>query len=481
MNNLGLIQELAGVLFLVDLAWYLSYRRVVLGRGYWDRLPWSSPLGSAAFAAAWIAGCLSLILHVQPLLGALSLVVLFRLFYIRSRWTGLFRGGGAPGFMSHYLAVLIAVGCAAAALDASGRLSGTAELLFRVDFAVVLLCSGTYKSLSGYLHGEGMEYGLANPLWGHWHARFRRVRPSHPLLRLQDAAAALGQLTMGALMLVPGLRWLGGALCIAGFFGLLFLVRLGRLAVLMMVVPLIYLPELGWSATEGLGLASAVGPVGSPDALVVALQALMWAYLAVLVPVKVMQYLNLFLSRRYPRRIQDLLTRYANAVPIIMWRVFTPDVTNFFVRIYAPAADGGERRIVHEETTYDLRRVRRPLGWFLRFHSVTESIAVTTVFTTLKYFKSDRGLFERRLVRYARTLRIPPTILRPGDRRLRFEYVQIVKRPDRFAYVPIVSFHVDLDAGTVEEETLTPGYSYSAPAPHSHIKETVGFGSYVPA
>ncbi len=482
MNNLALIEELAAVLFLLDLLFFLPYRRVVLGPGYWDRRPWSSAQGQALFVAAWVAGCLSLFFHVYPLLGALLLMALFRPFYIRSRWKVLFRGGGAPGFMSHYLVVLVAAAEAARALDSSGRLEGTAELLFRVDFAVILLCSGLYKSLSGYLHGEGMAYGLANPFWGYWHSFFRRVRPSHPLLRAQDAAAALGQLAMGTLMLIPGLRWLGGALCMAGFVGLAFLVRLGRLAILMAVIPLIYLPDQGWSLTDGLGLAAGLGAWAAPEAVVVGLQALMWAYIAVLIAVKVMQYLNLFLARRYPAVLQRALTAYANAVPIIMWRVFTPDVTNFFVRISASATqDGPQRRLTHEDTTYDLRRWDQPPGWKLRFLHVTESIVLTTVFTTLKYRVSDRALFERRLVAYARSLRIAPTLLAPEDRLVSFEYVAIVKEPERFAYVPGVRFHVDLEAGTVREEAIVPGFSYSEPAPHSHIKETTGFGSYLPA
>ena len=481
MANLALIEEIASVLFLLDLCFFLPYRRVVLGPGYWDRLPWSSPIGQAGFIVAWVLGCLSLGLHAYPLVGAVVLAALFRRFYIQSRWKVLFRGGGAPGFMSHYLVVLIAIAEGARALDASGRLEGTADLLFRVDFAVILLCSGTYKSLSGYLQGEGMEYGLANPIWGYWFGLFRRVRPSHPLLRVQDAAAAIGQLSMGTLMLIPGVRWAGAALCMGGFLGLAFVVRLGRLAILMMVVPLIYLPDQGWSITEGLGLAHSVGTVDSPDAIVVGVQAAMWIYLVLLGPVKIMQYANLFFSRRFPAAVQRWLTAYANAVPIIMWRVFTPDVTNFFVRIHAARRDGAERAVVDENTTYDMRRWRREIRWKLRFLNVTESIAVTTVFTTLKYFKSDRELFERRLLRYARTLCIEPTPLAANDRIVRFEYVRIAKGRERFDYIPVVNFYVDLDDGSIREERIASDFSYSAAAPHSHIKETTGFGSYVPA
>ena len=117
-----------------------------------------------------------------------------------------------------------------------------------------------------------------------------------------------------------------------------------------------------------------------------------------------MQYLNLFGKRELPRPLQQALTWFANRVPVIMWRVFTPDVTNFFVRIYRIDRASGERTpIVHEDTTYSYRD-RASWRRSLRFLHVTESIAFTTVFTTIKYFRSQRELFESRLRAYAATL-----------------------------------------------------------------------------
>jgi hypothetical protein len=107
-----------------------------------------------------------------------------------------------------------------------------------------------------------------------------------------------------------------------------------------------------------------------------------------------------------------------------------------------------------------------------RFLHVTESIALTTVFTTLKYFRSQRALFEERLRNYARTLGMAE--------RLRFEYVSIVKGENSFDYRLVTEFLVDPVSGEITERPLEADFDYGAPARRSHIRETTGFGSYVP-
>src|SRR5690349_7182331 len=149
-----------------------------------------------------------------------------------------------------------------------------------------------------------------------------------------------------------------------------------------------------------------------------------------------------------------------------MWRVFTPDVTNFFVRIsHVDRAIGERTPIVHESTTYSYRG---PLWSSLRFLHVTESIALTTVFTTIKYFRSQRALFEDRLRAYARTLG-------HDDALLEFEYVAILKREHAFEYVPVTRFTVDVPTGAIDETHLVPDFAYDAPAKYSHITETAGY------
>jgi hypothetical protein len=216
-------------------------------------------------------------------------------------------------------------------------------------------------------------------------------------------------------------------------------------------------------------------PIATPAPILAVLHGAITAYLVLLPVVKVMQYLNLFAGIRFPGPIQRGLTAYANAIPIIMWRVFTPDVTNFFVRIYRIDDDSGtETTLVNEETTYSYRDLSK-WRWSMRFLHVTESIALVTVFTNLKYRGSQRDLFESRLLEYAATLGEPA-----GRGRFRFQYVALIKGERSFEMIPVANFRVDVARQRVEEELLVPGYAYDAPARHSRITETLGYGSYLP-
>jgi hypothetical protein len=472
IDNYALVRQLAGVLFLLDALAFAPWAQVALGPGYFRggetrrrALPW--------ILALWIAGSLSLIFGIYPLAGALILFVLFRHLYIHNRWKNLFRGGGAPGFMSHWLTAYLVLFEAAAILDGSWALVSHVLTMLRIDFGVILMCSGTYKSLSGYIFGEGMEYGLANPLWGYWWRFFRQVRPSHPLLRFQDIGAATTQWVMGLCLLFDRTRTAGALMCIGSFLYLLFTVRLGRLAALMMIIPLLCLPDLGVTLVHGADLSPA--PIATPAPVLAILHGLITAYLVLLPFVKAMQYLNLFARVRFPAPIQRGLTAYANAIPIIMWRVFTPDVTNFFVRIYRTDDESGaETPLLHEETTYAYRDLAR-WRWSMRFLHVTESIALVTVFTNLKYRRSQRQLFDARLLEYAGTLGEPA-----GRGRFRFQYVALIKGERSFEMIPVANFRVDVARQLIEEERLVADYAYDAPARHSRITETVGYGSYVP-
>ena len=107
VNNFVLFRELAACLFLLDLAAFLPFANVCLGPGYWSGTFLDRSLMRLATYVLWAASCLSLLTGFFPLLGALTLLAIFRRIYVKGRWKTLFRGGGAPGFMSHYAILFI--------------------------------------------------------------------------------------------------------------------------------------------------------------------------------------------------------------------------------------------------------------------------------------------------------------------------------------------------------------------------------------
>ncbi len=96
------------------------------------------------------------------------------------------------------------------------------------------------------------------------------------------------------------------------------------------------LPVFCFPAVLNSALATPVAAaLAVPGSVVLGTSILLIAYLAMLPVVKFVQYYNLFANRRLPEPWQAWIAGYANRMPIIMWRVFTPDVTNFFFRIRA--------------------------------------------------------------------------------------------------------------------------------------------------
>jgi hypothetical protein len=143
--------------------------------------------------------------------------------------------------------------------------------------------------------------------------------------------------------------------------------------------------------------------------------------------------------------------------------VFSVDLVNFFVQVYAAPRDGGARTLIGR------------LGSWPRFNHVGEMICLTSLFTTMKYYPANDVIFRERLLRYARTLP------RPDGSLLIFEYSSVIKRPDRFDWVRAAEYHVDAEAGSVEERVIDPSFSARATHAVSPVHEGNVPGSYAPA
>lgn len=448
-----------GLLWLLDLACYLPLFSVAFGkieaRGYVGenrRWTWSLLLGWLAAGLALIVGSAWL-----RLTASLFFYVLYRHFYIDTRWSSIRRGFGAPGFMSHWVALYLLLLQFSAFLERS--LSHQVLWLMRIDFAVIMICAGTYKYMVGYLHHDGMEYGCVNPYWGYfWRFFLDHTHPRGWYFRVMNHLASGVEVAAGLMMLFPATRVAGAVAISLSFVYVGLLIRLGRLAFLMAVIPIIYFPTF---APPAVPFEIGGGWIFYP---------LTWFFLALLPAVKFLQYYNLFANKSLPQPWQKWLSTYANFVPIIMWRVFTPDVTNFYLRIY----EENPERPLCDHQTFSWG------GWSwlkLRFLHVTESIASVSVFTTLKYFPSNRALFNEKLVKYS--LSLQHALGRPVER-LRYEYVAITKMEDRFAFWHVGNFRVDLNTHQVSEEKLIEEFDFAAPSKFSPVRESAAPGSFTP-
>ena len=433
--------------------------------GYAQRGPWVDPIQNPIvlplLLVVWLVSGAALILGRSIVPAALINFFLSRYFFIQMRWRGVLRGMGAPGFITYWLAAALLL------LEYTRRfapeLAGLALLVLQVDFALIMLSAGMYKFSAGYHENNGMELGLVNPQWGYWPHVWSRSRPAGWWFRTFNELAWGTEVLAALLMLFPPTRFLGGMLILISFIFIATQIRLGFLCEMIIVCCLIFAYPGSmvdrWVTSALPGLPAPAGP--APPVVNTLLGVGLWAYLALLPFARLGLSYNFHAKKALPGILQRVFELYTNFFGLILWRVFSADITNFFVRIYEQDSDGS-------------RRLISCWGRTLRYVQVAESIAVTSLFTTLKYYPSNNQLFVDRLLRYSRT------IPRGSDAVLVFQYVSILKRDAHFDFVPVAEYVVDTSLGTVAEHVLDNSVSVRAAAERSPIHEGARPGSYVP-
>ena len=435
--------------------------------GYAERGRWTdrvqNPVVLPLIMAVWLTASVALFVNRAVMPAACINVVFCRYFFIQMRWRGVLRGMGAPGFMAYWLGVAVLL------LEYARRfapeLQGLALLVLQVDFALIMVSAGTYKLASGYHQNDGMELGMVNPEWGYWSGFWSRLSPQSVWFRLCNEAAWRTEIVGALLMLVPPARFLGGLLILLSFIFIATQIRLGFLCEMVIVCSLLFAHQGSlvdvWLTTTASSPQTVAVSAAAPSSLNALIGVILWGYLLLLPFARAGLAYNLYAKKTFTPRLQRVFEAYTNLFGLIVWRVFSADLINFYVEIY-------------EERGNRDRRLISKWGESLRYRQVAESIAVTSVFTTLKYFPSNRELFVRRLVRYARTVPHEQNSL------LVFRYVSVLKRENRFDFHPVAEYVVDVDRAVVSDRILDEFMSVHAPTATSPIHEGARPGSYAP-
>ncbi|HEY8188901.1 MAG TPA: hypothetical protein VIF64_22730 [Pyrinomonadaceae bacterium] len=472
----SLFRTVYGVLLLGHLILLLPHsRRFFMSerwRGYaqssWDVDILQNPAAQPFVMTVWFF-CAGLLLWGRwTVAAALINLFLCRYFFVHMRWKGVLRGMGAPGFMTYWLSA--AVFLLEYTLHYAPQVRPLTLLVLQVDFALIMLSAGVYKCTAGFPRNHGMELGLVNPEWGYWWRFYKDLSPNHFLIKTLNHLAWTTEVVAAILMLIPPTRFIGALLIIFSFFFIATHIRLALLCHMVMLCGVLFFFPDSYGDQFASWLMNASVPAVNTDGTVLtivnqALTIALWAYLFLLPLSYVGIYYNFFARKALPQPLQRILEAYTNFFGIIMWRVFTIDLINFFPNIYDQPRGGGERRLI---TRY---------GWragSVRFSHVGESITLTCLFTTLKYYPSNHGLFIERLLRYARTVPCP------ADSVLVFEYVGIDKTDTRFEFVTVSEYVVDVAAATVTEHVLNPHVNVYAAHAASPLHEGARPGSYVP-
>jgi hypothetical protein len=473
LSNFNLYCEIISILLLVDFIFYLPLKNIFFDLYFNDsRRKLLNFIKSITFIA-WPILLLCILFGFYRLPSSIFLVCIFRYFFINTRWSSLLRGGGAPGYMSYYTLLIIMLCEISFMLPDSNQ--EWAGYLIKIDFGVIILCSGLYKSLTGYLNSDGMEYGLANPLWSYFFSYFAKVNPRNIFFKIQNISACVLQIIAGFCICFSPINhllgYLGGTLVCLSFIYLLPLIRLGRLSAIMMSIGILFLPDINFSFLEinkNIIQASDFIDTKFINGL---FKTLFLIYLPLLIIIKITQYLNLFKNIYWPFGINYFFSKIANFFPIIIWRVFTPDVTNFYIIIRLRNKINNSTENLVENSTYDYSGFHSFWTKFRYLH-VMESIVLTTIFNSLRYFHNNPKLFNERLLRYSKTL---PN---HSDKIITYDYMLIEKTSTNFNYTHLKSFIVDTKKDTINTMEIGQSELISKSSTYSPVHITNGFGHY---
>jgi hypothetical protein len=421
-----------------------------------------NPLLMPVLLVCWLSAGMCLTVGTHTVEAAFVNLGLSYYFFVWMRWRGVLRGMGAPGFMTYWLAA--AVFLLELTTQHAPQLRPLALLVAQVDYALIMFSAGFYKLTAGYAHNDGMELGMINPQWGYWGQFWSRFSPYNPLFFTMNQLAWSTEVVAAVLMLIPATRFVGGLLMIFSFIFIATQIRLCLLCEMVIVGGMFFfipgtagqqlVDALPWPAATTAGAASISPP------LTLALEVGLWTYLLALPLAHAGLFLNFYCSKRLWQPVQWLLEGYTNLFGIIIWRVFSADHTNFYVRVWQQTGAG------------DRTLVSKFKGIGGRFTHVGENITLTSVFTSLKYYPSNNAIFRERLLRYARTLPCP------AGARLVFEYVSLSKQSGRFGETPVAEFLVDPKTETVSERPIADTTCLRSANPGSPLKAGTRPGSY---
>lgn len=397
------------------------------------------------------------------LVALILLVVANHNQFVRQRWKSLARGLGAPGFMLYWCS------CALLLLEISYHVDRNADVILSfvivIDFATIMITAGIYKIGAGYRNGTGIEYGMVNPQWSYFPEQLRHIpiKIRSLVFRLLNESSWLLEIFGGALLVFHISRWLGAVLIALIFVSLVPIIRLGFLCLTVLLCVLIVSQLNEGPASFWRALVRAFGDNGSSVASKTVIISVV-TYFVMMLFVRGVQLINVFRHRQVKRLSQGIADRIANFFGIILWRVFTPDVTAFWIRV----------EIVESPNNSDTLSAPRIIisNWGKgRFFLVSEAITLTSIFTLPRYFPHNRELFENRLRRYANSLGVSM------DAVVRFVYVEIDKQGYEFVDLETAFFDVCLNSGLITSKIQDLSL-ISKPFKNSPVRAGIKLGSY---
>lgn len=297
---------------------------------------------------------------------------------ILHRHTSNLRGMGAPGNFL-YILNLANLTFALGSLFNKDTVLMLARI-FVIEIGIIFLISGIYKYHSGYRSDRGIQIGLYNPMWNVFSFFWKKIPPNHPINLTLNWIGLWGEVIAGALLISVIGNTLGAIIIFVLFIGIGILVRLGTLAPTIII--LVFADKLAVLYDTNKNLTSDYY-ISGESLIAIGLLILFLNIIAYIV----MNY-NFYAQKSIkPACFQDAVNGYLKFSGLVLWRVFTADLTAIYIEIR------NSEKIVSQWRGRTLSR----------WNCVLESIALVSVFTSLKYSPTEE-LFMHRLSSYLKTL-----------------------------------------------------------------------------
>ena len=171
-------------------------------------------------------------------------------------------------------------------------------------------------------------------------------------------------------------------------------------------------------------------------------------YIVLTIFIKVYLYIKTF--SKYKINI-EFINKIGLFIPIFIWRVFTADVTNIFIRIYK-TKDNRRETIIDEDSFIWSNKIKNIFKNY-RFYHVAEIVVLSTIFNQLKY--NNQEGFKQKIIKYSKTL-IPSTI--SSNEILTYELVYIQREHRDFSYIPLVNYDINTYDWSIKENILDNNY-----------------------
>ena len=346
--------------------------------GYLDRKKVSFKFESELLTVVWFLMNSLMLLEIKRIYASFALLLICYYYFIFHRFTSISRGMGAPGYFTFFInkiSFLIII-----VSDYFPSFLNNLINFISMEIGLIFIVSAIYKIKSGYRTDRGINIGLVNPQWSYFPNFWQKINLFSIKYRILNFMSIYMELLGGIFLCIPKTQIAGFTLITLTFLAVATTVRLGVLCIqIILSVSTVF---INTSETKNI--------TNHHDILsIIFLIIIMAQIISYLV-----NFLILFKEYNFKYMIKKFVHFMNKYYGISLWRVFTSDLTSIYVEVYAKN-QLGEYRLLSEWGKWNC----------FRYRNVGESITITSIFTTLKYFPANSDLFESKLLTHSLSIK----------------------------------------------------------------------------